>query len=132
MAKKRAKKQKQAVKVYSSEDQLFNFVLGIIAFFILEAVFMLGGLYLQNLMNVGGSTGIPSLIGLAVWAILACRKKSKKEFYLGGLAISVLVPIILIIVTITNFVAFLPVMYASIIGFIILEVAAALWLMKKR
>lgn len=133
MAKKRrVKAQKAIVQHNSEEDRLFNFVLGIFYFFVLEAVFMIGGLYLQNVMGVGGATGIPSVLGLIVWSILACTKNGKKEIYLGGIAISVLVPVILIIITLTGFVKFLPIMYASIVAFIVLEFITAYWLMKKK
>lgn len=132
MVKKKGNKQKSSIKANSKEDQLFNFVLGIMGFFILEAIFMLGGLYFERIIMNVPATGIPSLLGMVVWSILACTKKSRKDFYLGGTAISILVPIILIIVTLTSFVQFNKVMYASIAGFIILEVATALWLTKKK
>jgi hypothetical protein len=128
-----AKKRKiTSVKTNSSENQLFDFVLGVLLFFVIELIFMLGGLYLQNYFNVGGATGLPSLLGLILWSLLACTYKGKKELFLGGLTISILVPIILIIVTITSFVKFLPIMYYSIAAFIILELATITWLIKKK
>lgn len=129
MAKKRRKIGRQQV---SSEDKLFDFVLGILYFFVLEAIFMLGGLYLENnVLGVGAATGIPSLMGLIVWIGLSGFYEKKKSMFLGGLAISVIVPIILIVVAITRFVDFLPVMYYSIGAFVILEILAALYLTKK-
>jgi len=134
MAKKRRKVSRKVMRTtgVSAEDKLFNFVLGVMYFFVLEMVFMLGGLYLQNIMGVGGSTGIPSVLGLIVWAILSTGYKEKRELFLGGLAISVLVPIILIIVTLTGFVKFLPIMYYSIAAFVLIELWMALRLMKKK
>jgi len=132
MAKKRRKSARQAIRRVSAEDKLFDFVLGVMYFFVLEMIFMLGGLYLQNVMDVGGSTGIPSVLGLIVWALLSMSYKQKREMFLGGLAISVLVPIILVIVTLTSFVSFLPVMYYSIAAFIVLELWMAFYLLKKK
>ncbi len=133
MAKRRRRVARRAAQTrVSSEDKLFNFVLGVMYFFILELVFMLGGLYLQNIMGVGGATGIPSVLGLVIWAILSTGYKEKRELFLGGLAISVLVPIILIIVAMTSFVKFLPIMYYSIAAFILIELWTAYWLMKKK
>ena len=94
---------------------------------------MLGGLYIeQNLLGIAGATGIPSLLGLVLWSIFACSYKKKRELFLGGLAISVLVPIILIIVTMTSFVEFLPIIYYSIGAFVVIELLTVYWLMKKK
>jgi hypothetical protein len=134
MAKKRGKVSRKVARPVrvSAEDKLFNFVLGVMYFFVLEMVFMLGGMYLQNVIGLVGSTGIPSVLGLVVWAILSTGYKEKREMFLGGLAISVLVPIILIIVTMTRFVNFMPIMYYSIAAFIIVELWMAFKLMKKK
>jgi hypothetical protein len=135
MAKKRRKTTRANVSSYAAEDKLFNFVLGIIYFFVLEAIFMLGGLYVERtLLGVAGATGIPSLIGLLVWVSLSCCCcKGKKEMFLGGLAISVIVPIILIIVAMTDFViALKPMIYYSIAAFVLVLIGSALWMSKKK
>ena len=116
---KRVKKLKTDIKSGFSEEDFIDFIYGIIIFFILELVFMLGGLYLEKKLGFN-ATGIPSLLGLVVWIILGMYS-SKKYLLMGGLVTSILVPIILIIVTITGFVAFSSMMYYSIALFIILE-----------
>ena len=115
-----------------SEDEFFDFILGVVLFFIIELIFMLGGLYIEKKILGIQATGIPSLLGLLVWFIASMIYTKKKLLFLGGLTTSILVPIILIIVTITQFVSFNNIMYYSITLFIILEIILLLILSKNK
>jgi len=113
------------------EEKFMSFLRGALVFFLIEAVFMLGGLYLQIRMNIGGSTGIPSLLGLVLWLVFSAVYSKKKYFFIGGIITSFLVPIILIIVMLTGFVSFQSIMYYTTALFIILEIISLLLLTKK-
>ncbi len=130
MAKKRRVKAKTQVTP-NFEDKLLDFIKGIIFFFIIELICMLGGLYLEKSVLGVSATGIPSLLGLVVWFLASLVYSKKKYLFLGGLTTSILVPIILIIVTLTGFVPFAQLMYYSIAGFIILELIL-LWILLKK
>ena len=131
MAKKRVNIKKSSNKRNLSEDNFFDFMMGIIAFFVIEIIFMLGGLYLEkNIINIE-ATGIPSLLGFVIWFILGLSYSKKKYMFLGGLVTSILVPIILIIVTLTGFVSFSYLMYYSIVLFIVLELILLKILLRK-
>jgi hypothetical protein len=113
------------------EDKLLDFIKGVIFFFILELSFMLGGLYTEKSVLGISATGIPSLLGLIVWFLASLIYSKKKYLFLGGLTTSILVPIILIIVTLTGFVSFSSLMYSSIATFIVLELIL-LWVLLKK
>jgi len=130
--RKRTVRRTQSIKQSSSEDRLFNFVFGVLLFFILELIFMLGGLYIEQRILQIPATGIPSLLGLIVWIGLSAIYKGKNDLFLGGVTISILVPIILIVVTMTGFVAFSERMYASIVAFVLLILISAFYFAKKR
>lgn len=84
----------------SNQDRgvLRDFFLGIVIFVVVQAIFMIGGLILENsqgrLIN-----GIPSAIGLTVVLIIGLifNAKGREYLFLGSFVLAFLAPMILFI-----------------------------------
>jgi len=103
-------------KNIKKEEGIFkNFFLGIILVIFVQAIFMLGGLLIENKINTP-ITGIPSAIGLTVVLILGLLLIKKSEYILlGSFTLAFISPLILGMIVIfkaMNFTA--PHIYYSI------------------
>lgn len=124
MAKKRTKAK---VKDNPKDTTLKHFFLGVSLFIIIETIFMLGGLFVENKMGIS-VTGIPSAIGVTIVLLLGLFLYKKSEYILlGSFTFAFLTPFILYLVMKFNAMTFLkPHIYLSL-GYSLLLILAV-WL----
>jgi len=81
------------------EDVLKQFFLGIVLFVIIQAVFMIGGLFIENSQGIL-ITGIPSAIGLTLILLISLyyNSKGKEYIFLGSFTLAFLAPLILFLI----------------------------------
>lgn len=85
-----------------------DFIFGIILFVVIQAIFMLGGLYIENSNGIP-ITGIPSALGLTVVLLLGLyfRKQKKDYVIIGSFILAFIAPLILYLIVLFNAMEFL-------------------------
>jgi len=95
------------------EEIVKHFFLGIILTVIIQSLFMLGGLFIENKLGVL-ITGIPSALGLTLILILGLILYKKSEYILlGGFTIAFISPLILFLIILFNAMKFSYLIYYS-------------------
>jgi len=101
------KKRNSKKVVRKSEGSILKyFFLGIVLVVVIQAVFMLGGLIIENNIKIP-ITGIPSAIGLTLVLIIGLLLYRKSEFILlGSFTLAFLSPLILVLIQLFGFMSF--------------------------
>jgi len=84
------------VRKEKTDYSLKEFFLGIIIFLVVQAIFMLGGLFFEN-FNGDLISGIPSAIGLTLVLFIGLyfNSKNKENIFFGNFVLAFLAPLIL-------------------------------------
>lgn len=103
------------MKKKKKPEVIKHFFLGIVLLLVVQTIFMLGGLLIENAMEIP-ITGIPSAIGLTLVLIICLAMVKKSEYILlGSFMIAFVSPLILGVIVLFNAKKFLvPHMYYSI------------------
>lgn len=133
--KKSARKISKSAKQNIQQDKevLHDFFFGAILFVIIQAIFMIGGLFIEKSMRVS-ITGIPSLIGILVVLAFGIYYSNKGRIYvlLGNFLLAFLAPLILYLITLFNFMSFaIPTLYYSMVMMVVIIIVVWVYLLNK-